>query len=333
MKTTFIVALLMLLSGCMPVIYPPSTKSQPAQLYNHRFITDDGVVLPFKSWLPNQQDTKAVIIALHGFNDYSNFFNIPGEFLKQSGIASYAFDQRGFGGSPNKGLWAGVEAYTQDVLLFTHLIKHLHPELPLYILGESMGGAVVAVTLSQSRKPDVDGIILAAPAVWSRTDMPWYQRGLLWSLAHTVPWLTLTGEGVEVTPSDNIEMLRDLSRDPLVIKDTRVETIYGLSNLMDLAFARASQLNTRLLFLYGEKDDIIPPQPVYQFLDNLVGNNQTIALYPNSYHMLLRDLQGEILINDIVAWIDSSESALPSGADKYALEILGTIGAESTINP
>jgi hypothetical protein len=58
---------------------------------------------------------------------------------------------------------------------------------------------------------------LAAPALWARDFMPWYQRWLLGILSHTVPWLTLTGESVGVMASDNIEMLRALGRDPLVI--------------------------------------------------------------------------------------------------------------------
>jgi alpha-beta hydrolase superfamily lysophospholipase len=316
----------------MPSIHPQGKNVQIAQLDNHQFITRDGVVLPFKSWLSPPHTCKAVIVALHGLNDYSNFFNIPGEYLKQRGISSYAYDQRGFGASANTGTWAGTDTYVQDALLFTRLIKHQHPELPIYILGESMGGAIAAVALSQKLRPDVNGIILAAPAVWSRTNMPWYQRSLLWSLAHTLPWLTLTGEGVKVTPSDNIEMLRDLGRDPLVIKATRVETVYGMANLMDKAYASAAKLNVRQLLLYGEKDDIIPAQPIYQFLNNLTGDQQTSALYPNSYHMLLRDLQGEIILNDINAWIDNKESSLPSGADNYGKETLGALLSENAEN-
>ena len=43
---------------------------------------------------------KAVILALHGFNDYSNAFAMPARLWAERGIASYAYDQRGFGGAP-----------------------------------------------------------------------------------------------------------------------------------------------------------------------------------------------------------------------------------------
>ena len=48
------------------------------------------------------------------------------------------------------------------------------PRVPLYLLGESMGGAVAVVAMtgeSGTRPPDVDGVILAAPAVWGRSTM------------------------------------------------------------------------------------------------------------------------------------------------------------------
>ena len=102
------------------------------------------------------------------------------------------------------------------------------------------------------------GIILVAPAVWSRDTMPYYQRAALWIAAHTFPGKRLTGDGLDIKPSDNTEMLRALSRDPLVIKETRVDVLYGISNLMDEATLGINGFNTNTLVLYGKNDDIIP---------------------------------------------------------------------------
>ena len=71
------------------------------------FIADDGATLPLKSWLPDGKP-KAVILALHGFNDYSNAFKDSGEEWAKHGIATFAYDQRGFGAAPWHGLWAGA---------------------------------------------------------------------------------------------------------------------------------------------------------------------------------------------------------------------------------
>ncbi len=316
--------LLLSLSGCMPMSYPPGAKTNAAQLGEDAFLTEDGASLPLRRWLPDSEPN-AVIIALHGFNDYSHFFDLPGHYFSQMGIACFAYDQRGFGAAPLRGLWAGSDAYALDLKELTRLLKQRYPSQPIYLLGESMGGAIVITAMQQVDMPDVSGIILAAPALWARSTMPWYQTSLLWTLAHSMPWLTLTGSGLKIMPSDNIDMLRAMGRDPMVIKATRVETVYGLTDLMDTAFDSASSLRAHTLMLYGEKDEVIPKEPTYAFLQQMLTSDtaeKTVAIYQNGYHMLLRDLQAPTAWQDIVAWIKNAPKHLPSGADYRARQLL-----------
>ncbi|MGR8940889.1 MAG: alpha/beta hydrolase [Gammaproteobacteria bacterium] len=315
------------LSGCTPSIHPTGAKITVARLDTLAFITEDGARLPLREWTP-RGEPKAVLIAVHGFNDYSRFFEKPAKFFSEHGIASFAYDQRGFGAAPKRGLWAGCASYADDLLTLARLIKERYPRSPLFLLGESMGGAVVMTAAKNDTTDLIDGIILAAPALWARETMPWYQNSLLWTLAHTMPWLKLTGKGiVKVTPSDNIEMLRELGRDPWVIKGARVETLYGLADLMDQAFDSAATLHEDTLLLYGEKDDIIPKKPTFAFLQKFLTSHsdavdKTVAFYQQGYHMLLRDLQANKTWQDICAWIDAKRNSLPSGADKRAEIVL-----------
>ncbi len=310
---TLALCLMLLLSSCSPRVYQSGSITQQAQLIDDRFITKNGFVLSVKKWLP-KKNIQAVIIALHGFNDYSKFFQMPAEFLSQHGIASYAYDQRGFGQSYARGYWHGVDTLTSDLITFINLVKRRHRDIPVYILGHSMGGAVVIATMTRKDAPLVDGLILAAPAVWGRATMPWYQTALLEVLSHTMPWLTLTGKGFEIIPSDNIEMLRAQGRDPLVIKATRVDAIYGLANLMDIALQNARYLEKyRTLFLYGEKDQVIPENAVNRFLQDLNKNSmgdRTLVFFPDGYHMLLRDLHAETAWHQIWAWIKKNSRPL-----------------------
>lgn len=288
-----------------------------ARLTESAYVTSDGVELPLSRW--STPEPKAVLVALHGFNDYRRFFEAAADFLRRKQIFCYAYDQRGFGASPNTGYWAGEDTYAADLTQFTELIRSRHPGLPVYLLGESMGGAIVIDAMAKPQKPDVNGIILSAPAVWGRQTMPWYQTSLLWTLSHTFPWLTLTGKGLQIMPSDNVDMLRALGRDPLVIKETRVDAIYGLTNLMDEALSSAEKLNGQTLLLYGEKDQIVPPEPTRLFVQNLLTHQpvgKTVAYYKNGYHMLLRDLEAPLIWQDIAHWILNEKNSLPSGADR-----------------
>ena len=317
-----VLMLISLLSACAPRILEPGPKTGTPQLTGTVFITVDGAALPLHTWQPVGKP-RAVILALHGFNDYGHFFGDPGDFLALHGITSYAYDQRGFGGAPNLGTWAGVSAYTRDAVQAARAVKQRHPGLPLYLHGSSMGGAVAMLAASGPDAAPVDGVILAAPAVWGRTTMPWYQRLALWIGAHLTPWLALTGRGLDIVPSDNHEMLVRLSQDPLIIKQTRIDTIYGLVNLMDAALATAPDLKTPTLILYGDRDEIIPKAPTQRMLKTLPANRHRIGLYEGGYHMLLRDLQAATVWKDIAAWVINQDAPLPSGADQISLKTLG----------
>ncbi|MBK8816180.1 MAG: alpha/beta hydrolase [Methylococcaceae bacterium] len=318
-----VIFLFILLTGCKPESYPAGEKKYPAELHDQYYLTEDGNYLPLRIWLPDKSNPpRAIIIGVHGFNDYSKFFQQPAEFLSKLGIICFAYDQRGFGASSQRGFWAGTETYTKDLQSFVHLVKHNYPDLPVYLLGESMGGAVVIASIRDARMPKIDGIILIAPAVWPREIMPWYQTSLLWVLAHTMPWLNLSGEGWAVQLSDNREMIRALDNDPLVLRKTRVESMYGLTDLMDLAFYNASYIGVNTLLLYGEKDNIIPKDAIYLFLNRLFeggAKGKSVGFYQSGYHMLLRDLNAEIVWKDISAWIfTKGAGGLPSGADTRA---------------
>lgn len=309
--------------ACAPVVKPMGPAVGAPAVASDVLIAEDGVRLPLKSWLPKDKP-RAVIVALHGFNDYSNALAMPAAYWAERGLATYAYDQRGFGGAPNRGYWAGTRAMTADLRAAVSAVQRRHPGVPLHVVGVSMGGAVTMAALAQGSIKGLESAVLVAPAVWGRAHMNVFQRGALWLLSNTLPWFPLTGEGLNVQPSDNIPMLRALSRDPKLIRETRVDAVKGLVDLMDAAYEAAPKLNgTSILITYGLKDEIVPKAPtqdVMRLLPRTNGNRR--ALYAGGYHMMLRDIDAKIIWNDVAAWILDRGARLPSGADKRADDAL-----------
>jgi alpha-beta hydrolase superfamily lysophospholipase len=294
----------------------PSATLQPRLFASHARMAD-GYQLPFQCWGCTEQP-QTVVLALHGFNDYSQAFEPLGESLAEIGVTTYAFDQRGFGRTARVGRWHGSDQLTADLHRLIGLLRARHPEARLILIGESMGAAV-ALSADIETPLDVDGLVLIAPAVWSRSSMPWYQRLALAIAARTLPGLKLTGDGIPIYPSDNEDMLIAMGRDPWVIKATRVEALWGVTNLMDRAVAwpaqRASGAPPPTLILYGERDSIIPPRAFCRFVDAVPLDSDPIQLllYAEGWHMLPRDLQGERVRSDIAAWVQDPRAAPPSG--------------------
>ncbi|MBM3570671.1 MAG: alpha/beta hydrolase, partial [Alphaproteobacteria bacterium] len=292
----------------------------------------DGTALPMRAWLP-AGEPRAVVLALHGFNDYSRAFERPGRYWRdQGGIALYAYDQRGFGANRSVGIWPGTAALVADAAGAIRALRARHAGRPLYLLGESMGGAVALALLAEADAPPVDGAILVAPAVWGWSTMnPFYRAGL-WFGAHTTPWATWTGRGFGRVASDNYSMLLELSRDPLVIKQTRTDAVYGVVELMDRGLEAAARLAVPSLIVYGERDEIIPRHAARRMLERTDGRAR-LAVYPRGCHMALRDLDAETVYRDVLAWLADAKTALPSGAEREGRQRIAADGGLTGLPP
>ena len=77
-KAVLLAVILFAAAACAPITRPPGEPINRPLLAGDFFHTADGLVLPVKSWRPQKDPPRAVLIALHGFNDYSNFFAEPG---------------------------------------------------------------------------------------------------------------------------------------------------------------------------------------------------------------------------------------------------------------
>jgi len=325
------------LGGCAPELaddapgvqfattQPVSAHATQPIFTDAAFTTTDSQALPLRKWLP-QGEPKALILALHGFNDYSNAFDTPAKEWAKQGIATYAYDQRGFGGAPGRMLWPGSKALATDAVTAAGVLRRMYPGRPVYLLGESMGGAVAILASTGATgvyRAPVDGVILSAPAVWTRDSMQFLPRMALWAGVRLFPGAVFTGESLHILASDNIPMLIALGKDPMVIKGARVDALYGLVDLMDRTIESAPQLNAPLLLMYGAHDAVIPKEPVQAFAANLPSDRagrDRLAYYPNGYHMLLRDLDGKQVAEDVASWVLQGRAPLPSRADANAAE-------------
>lgn len=302
-----IVALiLMVLSACAtPALAPRGATSERPTIEADDFLTRDGLRLPLRHW--DAAHPKAIIVALHGMSDYSQAFDLPGPWWAAHGVSVYAYDQRGFGAAPDPGIWAGAPVMRKDLDDIVEAVRDKYPRVPVYALGESMGGSVVLSALAGPVPPRVDGIILVAPAVWSRGDMPLLYRTALWIGAHAIPWVHVSGEGLHIWATDNMAVLRKLARDPLYQHSARIDQVYGLVNLMDEARRAPLHMTADppILLVYGGNDQVIPAAPTEAVVKEL-GSTATVIRYPKGYHMLLRDIGAESRWNDILAWIEKA---------------------------
>jgi alpha-beta hydrolase superfamily lysophospholipase len=282
----------------------PRARMQTPRLHPDRVMTGDATRLPLVSWQP-EGELHGIVLALHGYGDYRQAFAALGPWLAQRGLALVAYDQRGFGETSARGSWPGAATRVQDLADVVEALRADEPQLPLIVLGESMGGSVALAGLASGQVQGVDRLILAAPGVRS-SDLPLQQlHDLALRLgALALPWLAieLRRGGQPWLAPEEAERFAD---DPLILRELSVGTYDGLIELADLASFGAEAELPPTLVLYGELDATIRRAAIDELMERL-GARGAQRLYPDRHHLLLHEATREELFADCLAWLRSS---------------------------
>ena len=299
-----------------PPLIPPAGFAGP-RIEVGAFVARDDARLPYRLWAP-AEDPWAVVVALHGMNDHSASFRLAGPWWAGRGIATYAYDQRGFGAAPGPGLWAGEGVLTDDLRTVVALVRARHPRAVIAVVGESMGGSVAIAAFGSDRPPDADRLVLLAPGVWGWSSQPLANRASLWLAARAMgdrsveppDWAVR-----DIRASDNtLELIRN-SRDPRFLLATRFDTLSGLVDLMETATTRLGAVRAPTALFYGAHDQIIEKRPMRRALERAGGRpDLRTAYYADGWHILNRDLQSETVYRDVEAFLRDASAPLPSGA-------------------
>jgi acylglycerol lipase len=321
MKRALALLLTALLAACAPTLQRagrPDAAFVGPRLEVGRFVSFDGTPLALTRWEAAGGEPWAVVVGVHGMNDYANAFHLAAPYWASQGIATLAYDQRGFGRSPGRGVWAPDDLKIEDLRTLVALARTRWPRAVIVVAGESLGGAVAAEAFASDRPPGADRLVLMSPAVWGWREQPLPYKTLLWFAAnftgpkvYTPPrWLTS-----KVSPSDNREELIAMGRDPLMIWGARSDTLFGLVTTMDHAADDVGKTGVPTLYLYGAHDQIIPKKAAFKAASQLKPTDRS-AYYARGWHLMMRDKQGPVVWKDILAFIRDPAAPLPSGAPK-----------------
>ncbi|MBS0294808.1 MAG: lysophospholipase [Proteobacteria bacterium] len=311
------VSLCLTLGACAPIVQH-ALRPQPGfagpRLGKDAFVSFDGARLGLSEWDAQGGEPQVVIVGLHGMNEWAQGFWMAAPWWAQHGITTYAFDQRGFGRSPERGVWGGKALMTEDLRTLCALVRARHPHATIAVAGESMGGAVAIEAFASERPPDADRLILMAPAVWGWSSQPILNRVALWTAAHTIRSRALEAPASvadHITASDNIYELRRMGRDPEMVWGARPDTLYGLVSLMDAAGKDLGRVKVPVFYGYGAHDQLIPRGPSFKAARKLKPADRS-AYYPDGWHILMRDWQAERVWGDIEAFARDPAAPLPS---------------------
>jgi alpha-beta hydrolase superfamily lysophospholipase len=343
-RFALVVMALCLLAACAPTLQQagrPEAGFLGPRLDGAYFVSFDGARLGLMRWNaagPGGAPVEpwAVVIGVHGMNDYANAFHMAAPWWAEQGVTTLAYDQRGFGRSPARGIWAPDALTTEDLRTIVALARRRWPHAVIAVAGESLGGAVAIEAFASDRPPDADRLVLLSPAVWGWSSQPLTYRALLWLTARAAPgkvftppdWLTS-----HISPSDNRAELIAMGADPLMIWGARSDALYGLVTTMQKASDGVGGLRAPTLYLYGAHDEIIPHGAAVKAVKRLPPMART-AYYRHGWHLLMRDEEGPVVWRDVLAFIRDPSEPLPSGAPAIlGASTLKRASAEPRVGP
>jgi acylglycerol lipase len=269
-------------------------------------------------WLPKDKP-RAVILLVHGTVLHSGFYAPWANELTRNGYAAFGVDLRGWGQSQGYGRRGGVDnydEYVEDVALARREIRKRFPNIPVYLQGESLGGAVVLMA-NMMDKVTSDGLILNAPAVKpnpsSLIGIPLPGKLIsfgMWtaaqadSFAPELPVLPILKPFVGRVIFDKATRER-FNGDPNATHSALpLSYVSAIENASERLQDNVGNIRSPLIILQGTKDRVVPESSSKFLYDTVQSQDKTIRVYPGVSHAILNDTDKQKVWDDIISWLD-----------------------------
>ncbi|GAA6623951.1 lysophospholipase [Scytonema sp. NUACC26] len=260
-----------------------------------------GLNLYYQSWHPLGNPC-AIVLIIHGLGSHSGLFSNVVEHLVGSGYAVYGLDLRGHGRSQGqRGHINTWSEFREDLKAFFKLIEVQHPGYPRFLLGHSLGGAIVLDYVL--RFPTVvQGVITMAPPL-GRVGVSPVKLSLGRTLSQVMPRFALNTGFAGATVSRDQNVLATFTQDRLMHSwgSARLATEF----LAAIAWiqSHADDLLVPILILHGGADRVALPEGSRVFFEKISFPDKERYEYPQSRHALHRDLDYQEMLADLEDWL------------------------------
>ena len=267
-----------------------------------KFTGYDDQQLYYQIWRPDDAP-KATLIVVHGLGEHSGRYMNLVNAIVPDGVTVYAFDHRGHGRSAEK-MVAHIDSwdeYRGDVAAFVQMVAATEADIPLFLMGHSMGGLIV--TNYVLHHPDgLRGAIISAPPL-GEVDVSPVLRAVGKVMSVLKPDFAIAS-GLDVNSiSRDPAVVAAYESDPLVHGKVSARWSTEFFAAIDWTRAHAADFKLPVLMIHGEDDSLVPIAGSRAFFEQIKQEDKTYIAYESGYHESLNDLHHMQAAADIEKWI------------------------------
>ncbi|MBX9692131.1 MAG: lysophospholipase, partial [Cyanobacteria bacterium] len=263
---------------------------------------------PCLAWIDRSMPTKAVILCVHGLGLHNGTYEAFGKKMSQSGYAVYSIDVRGFGSwmaAQGRSL-VDFDSCMADVKATLEVIHKAHRQVPVFLLGESMGGAI-ALKATSLYPELIDGLVSSVPAgdrfKQGRTSL----KVALKLLSGNKDKPFNVGEGVIKQATEKPELRDAWLNDPFARMNLSPRELIQFQHFMNQNHESAKKITTTpVLIVQGCKDHLVRPEGTIELFNQLNTHDRKIVLLPKSEHLIFEEAQfNDDDLKILNEWLDS----------------------------
>lgn len=260
--------------------------------------------IAWKSWSPaGDQPLKGVVTIAHGYGEHIGRYRHVAERLNRAGFAVYGPDHHGHGESAGRRGRVALRTAVADLdQLIVTVSRARHPDLPQFLLGHSMGGAI-ALRYAMAHQRRLTGLVLSAPlaAVEGGPALHWFARVL--------------GKLLPGAPVSRVDP-RLVSRDHAVVKAYEADPLNhhgpipaGVARELVIHVGTLGRdvaaITLPTLLMWGTADRLCPPAGAELVAERIGSSDLTVRRYEGLFHEILNEPEQGLVLDELVAWLDA----------------------------
>ncbi|MDA8020932.1 MAG: alpha/beta hydrolase [Thermoanaerobaculia bacterium] len=287
--------------------------SERNELHIEGVVRVDELPIHWQGWLPDGE-ARAVFLIVHGLAEHSGRYVELVTHCRAAGIACYGLDLRGHGRSD--GLRVHVESfdeYHRDLGAVRDIVVRRHPDLPLFLVGHSMGGVVVLrqILIDSS---GLAGAIVSSPALAAHPGVrpAWPIRLLAKLLARVAPRFQVSSGLPARFVSRDPKVVAEYQADPLVTSTASSGWYHAMLDAQREVQSRAADLTIPILVMQSGDDRLADPSATEEFVRSTSPRLVTYHRWTGLYHEMFHEPEKDDVFAFTEEWLERRLTSIGS---------------------